>query len=339
MKRLILFVISVCAFLSANPIDTSPTIYELQIIASNDWKIEVNMFNGGYFSVDSFMVKNKSDSAIVNTYTRHDSSDMGTFIVFTQGDLSKVLELDKNNDKITLCCFSDSSKYEKTLKIGTYTNSYLHNISSNQSICWDMYSGMYYKSNTPTIGEPNNFEAAKIYGQIFDNEGSVISNATVKFYPGNVYWGEYIDSDGYYQARYSPRYLRFSEFFIRHDNGFGQTWEITPVELDLEPGDSIEVNFYSTMTSIKPVIQLPIMLNNYPQPATDYSWFVIGNTDIEASAMSIYVYDLSGRKVDTIIPRSYQYRYDCSHLPQGSYIMSLQKGNKILASKKLQILK
>ena len=299
------------------------------------------MFNGDIFSVDSFMIKNKNDSAIVNTYTRTDSSDMGAFIVFTQDDLSKLLELDKDkdNDKITLCFFSDSSMYEKTLKIGTYANSYLHNLRSDQSICWDMYDGMFYKSNTPTIGEPNNYDTAMIYGQIFDNQGAVISNATVKFYPGHVYWGEYIDSDGYYQARYSPRYLRFSEYFIRHDNGTGKTWEITPVEIDLEPLDSIEVNFYSTMTSIKPVVQSPIMLINYPQPATDYSWFVIGNTDIEASTMRMNVYDLAGRKVDSFVPQSHQLRYDCSHLSQGAYIMSLQQGEKILASKKLQIMK
>jgi len=43
--------------------------------------------------------------------------------------------------------------------------------------------------------------------------------------------------------------------------------------------------------------------------------------------------------VDSFKPRAYQYRYDCSHLSQGSYIMTLQHGREVLATKKLQILK
>ena len=203
-----------------------------------------------------------------------------------------------------------------------------------------MYDGGYYKSNVPTIGNSaNNYEAAHIYGRMYDSNEQMITNSTIKFYPGQVMWGEHVGEDGVFIAKYAPRYYTFGSFFVRHDNGFGQTWDITSVKLNLEPGDSIEVNFYSTMTSITPVIQNTIKLNNYPHPASSYTWFFIDNTDVEASAMRVNVYALNGRKVDSFIPTAKQFRYDCAHLPQGSYVMSLQQGNKVLATKKLQILK
>jgi hypothetical protein len=321
-------------------IDTSPAIYELQIIEANNWKLEINMFAEEYYSPDSFRVKNKSDSAMVINYTRYDSLIYGSVFVVTQEDLSKSLNFDRDNDMITLCYFIDGEKFISSVKIGTYLGSYIHNLDSCQSICWDMYWNEHYKSNTPTIGADNTDEEAKIFGKIFDANGVAITNSTVAFYPiWWVFYGEYISEDGIYHAEFSPSYHSFNSFLIRHDNGFTQEWNVSHVELDLEPGDSIEVNFYSTMTSIKPVIQSPIILNNYPQPAADYSWFVIGNTDIEASAMRMNVYNLNGQKVDSFVPRSYQLRYDCSHLAQGTYIMSLQQNRKVLASKKLHIMK
>jgi hypothetical protein len=55
--------------------------------------------------------------------------------------------------------------------------------------------------------------------------------------------------------------------------------------------------------------------------------------------MRVNVYALNGRKVDSFIPTAKHFRYDCGHLPQGSYVLSLQHGHEVLASKKLQILK
>ena len=343
MKKLMVLSLVVLCVLMGSPVaDTSPAIYELQILDANDWKMEINLFQEEYCSPDSFMIKNKSDSAMVLNYSRYDSLEWGSVLVVTPGDLSKPLDFDIENESITLCYFEDGEKFYNRVLIGTYPGSDIHNLDSNQSICWDMTWGEHYKSNTPTIGADNIYEEAKIYGKIFDAGGQPITNSTVAFYPlyNMAFWGECTGEDGFYQATFSPKQHSFESLLIKHDNGFTQYWEVNRVDVDLEPGDSVEVNFYSTMTPIVPVIKNDmISLNNYPQPASSYTWVNIDNTDVEASAMRVNVYALNGRKVDSFIPTAKHFRYDCAHLPQGSYVMSLQHGNEVLATKKLQIFK
>ena len=94
MKRLIALFIILFSLVYTNPIDTSPTIYELQIISSNEWKMEINMFDEEYFAPDSFYVKNNHDSAKVVSFERFDDDTigMGTVYVIDQDDLSKQLK-------------------------------------------------------------------------------------------------------------------------------------------------------------------------------------------------------------------------------------------------------
>jgi hypothetical protein len=342
MKKLLALLSIIFAFNFASPAyDLSPAIYELQIIEADNWKMEINLFQEEYCSPDSFMLKNKSDSAMILTYTRFDSLEWGSVLVVTQDDLSKPLDFDIENEEITLCYFVEGEKFYNWLLIGSNPYSEIHNLDSSQSICWDMLWYEHYKSNTPTIGADNVYEEAIIYGKVFDSAGQPITNSTIAFYPlyNMVFWGEYTGEDGTFQARFSPKQQVFSSLLIKHDNGFAQYWDVNRVEIDLEPGDSIEVNFYSTMTSIRPIILTPISLYNYPQPASSYTWVNIDNTDVDASAMRVNVYALNGRKVDSFIPTAKHFRYDCGHLPQGSYVLSLQHGHEVLASKKLQILK
>ncbi len=333
MKHLtILLLISTCMLLG-NPIDSSPTVHEFQIIAPDNWFIEINYENG----IDSIFIFNKSDSAKVLEFQV--SEDV---VVVTQDNLDKEIKFDKNNDCVGLKLYYGSEYYKKSVNIGTYQDSYLRNISSDQSIVYDMHSSSYSKSNEPKIGDIyNEFQKCTIYGHFYDGASKPIKDEKFVFY--NIMWNPYLytDSTGFYTATRDARYYYYDALRYNSTSPDAEVWEFYPIEFYLEPGDSIEVNFISkkVLTSIKPVIQSPIMLNNYPQPATDYSWFVIGNTDIEASALRMNVYDLTGRRVDSFIPSSHQVRYDCSHLAQGTYIMSLQKGNKQLASKKLQIMK
>jgi hypothetical protein len=340
MKRLILIVIILSAYLSANPIDDSPTIYELQIIEPDNWYIEINMSSYFLDDLDSIFVLNKSDSAKMISYKQYDS-EYGSVFVITQEDVFPSLTLDKNNDCVGLhFYFKTFSEMTKKVEIGSYPNSYLKNIGANQSIIYDMFDPMYFKSNEPTIGDYcNKSESCKIYGHFYDKNGEPLKNISFLFY--NIMWNRYehTDSTGFYTANRVARSYYYDKLRFKSDDYTGEIWGFQPVEFDLEPGDSIEVNFIATQSAIVPIIQNTIMFNNYPHPASNYTWFMIDNTDLAASALRINVYDLNGRKVDSIIPTAYQCRYDCSHLAQGSYILSLQAGRTILSTKKFQILK
>jgi hypothetical protein len=152
---------------------------------------------------------------------------------------------------------------------------------------------------------------------------------------------DYIDSTGYYTS-VLPAYYHFYDYLVLWKNSIENSdgWNFEPVSIDVEPGDSLLVDFYASQTAIKPVIKNDIIkLNNYPHPASSYTWFYIDNTDVDASAMRVNVYALNGRKVDSFIPTARHFRYDCGHLPQGSYVLTLNHGHEMLASKKLQILK
>jgi len=333
VKRLTLLLLICTCVLLGNPIDASPTVHEFQIIAPDNWFIEINYEN----SIDSIFVFNKSDSAKVLAFQQYE-----WVIVVTQDDLDKEIQFNKYSDCVGIKLYYGSDYDKKCVNIGTYQDSYLRNISSDQSIVYDMHSSSYSKSNEPRIGDVvNEFQTCNIYGHFYDGAGKPIKNERFVFY--NIMWNPYLftDSTGFYTATRDARYYYYDALRYNSSRPDAEVWEFYPIEFYLEPGDSIEVNFISkkVLSSIKPVIQSPIMLNNYPQPATDYSWFVIGNTDISASAMRMNIYDLNGRKVDSFIPSSHQIRYDCSHLAQGTYIMSLQQNRTVLATKKLHIMK
>ena len=344
MKRsmIVLFAV-VLSFLFANPIDTGPTIYELQIITPNNWFIEINMNNQTLENLDSIFVESsygKVKAAYFDT-TRHEGEFV---IVLTQANMSEELLISRDSDFVRLY-FNNGydSDFYKEVCFGQFPGSGLHNITADQSIVYLMYTGQYCKCDSPTIGE---WEAGNtngtIYGHFYDKDGSPIRDRYAFIRGGNLMTlgSDYIDSTGYYTS-VLPANHHFYDYLVLWKNTIenGDAWNFEPVSFDMEPGDSLQVDFYASQTSIRPVIRNTIKFNNYPHPASNYTWFVIDNTEIEASAMRVNVYALNGRKVDSFIPSAHQCRYDCSKLAQGSYIMTLQRGREVLATKKLQILK
>ncbi len=342
MKRLILILLILfTSFIYANPVDDSPRIYEIQIIEPDNWFIEINLYEFNLINnIDSMFITGLSGREKVE----YIDSTLNHFRIITQENLSNQLQFSKECDSISIQFYFHGNTYysPRSLIIGEYPGSYLHNITSGQSIVYDMYFSSYYKCSEPTLGEENTgLSAGKIYGYFYDKNGTPILDRYVKIRRGQFVppSSDYIDSTGYYVSVLPSQYHYYDLLYVWQPYIGGDNWNFNPVEFDLEPGDSIQVDFYASQTSIRPVIQNTIKFNNYPHPASSYTWFFIDNTDIEASAMRVNVYALNGRKVDSFRPRAYQYRYDCSHLPQGSYIMSLQHGREVLATKKLQILK
>jgi len=335
MKRLILVFIILFSLIYANPKAMKYGFSEVQIVNENEWFVELYNWNNSLGSSDSLFLECENGKSKIVTI---DSMDI---VVFYQDDLELALQLNRENDYLKL--YSNHSMID-SLKIGTYEGSYIHHLDSTQSVACGMNWGdEYSKCETPTPGEENTgLSTGKIYGHFYDKDGSLITDRYVKIREGDFLTpaSDYIDSTGFYTTLLPARYHFYNYLIIWRPYIDSDGWNFNNVMFDLEPGDSLEVDFYASQTSVRPVIKNDIIkFNNYPHPASSYTWFVIDNTEIEASAMRVNVYALNGRKVDSFKPRAYQYRYDCSHLPQGSYIMSLQHGSEVLATKKLQILK
>ncbi|MEA3391353.1 MAG: T9SS type A sorting domain-containing protein [Candidatus Marinimicrobia bacterium] len=336
MKRLIAISIILFSLINANPIyDPSVHLSEIKVNNSNDWVIEFKVRSEG-IGADSLKLECNDGFALI---THLDTSD---YSLISNANLKGSLILNSDGDVIVLHYYIWGQDYTETLRIGYIEDSYIKNIQQNESISrfpnsWSYY---YYKDSSPTLGEINDYDGAKgkIYGHMYDYNGQPIANKYFFIDEGES--GQILlDENGYYETELLSRSYSIITKKIYITSSNNEILTFNPVSYDLETGDSIEVDMTQLQTSITPVIQNTIKFNNYPHPASNYTWFVIDNIEIEASAMRVNVYALNGRKVDSFKPRSYQYRYDCSHLPQGSYIMSLQHGREVLATKKLQIMK
>jgi type IX secretion system substrate protein len=342
-RKILTIIFTLFTLIFANPIDDSPTIFELQIIEPDNWIMEINGFDFMFENIDSIVIESLDGKSRIRECDTI-NTERGLLWILTQEDLILPLNMSAERDLIKLHMYFDNGRgYTKQVKIGNYPGSYLHNILPAQSIVLNMYVPTYYKSNSPSFGEYEIKDAsAKIYGYFYNEDGTTIDDRFFRIYPGNFLTpcSEYIDSSGFYSANLGSKYYSYDQFYIWNPNLGGDYWNFELNEFDLEPGDSVQIDFYASQTGIIPVIEnTTIKFNNYPHPASNYTWFFIDNTEIEASAMRVSVYALNGRKVDSFIPSAKQFRYDCAHLPQGSYVMSLQHGNDVLATKKLQILK
>jgi hypothetical protein len=330
------------AIIIANPIDTSPTIYELQILEPDNWFIEINMENYYLDDLDSIFVECINGKEKVE-YFDTTSVDSQNVIVISPSNMSNELLISRDSDFVRLY-FNDVTSYYKEVCFGNFPGSGIHNITADQSIVYHISQGYYCKSDSPTIGQREHGNSTgTIYGHFYDKDGSPIRDRYAVLRHGDfmVLSSDYIDSTGYYTS-VLPAYYHFYDYLVLWKNSIENSdgWNFEPVSIDVEPGDSLLVDFYASQTAIKPVIKNDIIkLNNYPHPASSYTWFYIDNTDVDASAMRVNVYALNGRKVDSFIPTARHFRYDCGHLPQGSYVLTLNHGHEMLASKKLQILK
>ena len=335
--RILILLIILWPFLIANPVQDITHLSELQIIEPNNWRIEICDVARELRDTDSLVVESLSGRAKVVR------RGVLTFVVINQDCLSDSLTMSRDYDLIKLYYyFKDGSVRINSVRVGNYPGSYLHNIRADQSVCRWYYDDKYFKNNTPSFGNYNTLDdhnMGLICGTFVKANGEPLKERTIYFDTDPNHWrSAKTNRNGYYSIKLESRYYEISSLYIEE---FSQYIRYQTQRFDLEPDDTLRgIDFIPLVTSIKPVIKNDlIMFNNYPHPASNYTWFVIDNTEIEASAMRVNVYALNGRKVDSFIPSAYQCRYDCSKLAQGSYIMTLQHGREVLATKKLQILK
>ena len=352
LLKALLFFSFLFSTMIANPIFT-PDAYlsEVTFGDSGTWRLELFYdFVDSYGAFPWFFKYSIETNSGMSNITYLDSTE--EYIEISNDNLDHDLTINKLADSVKLIVHNGNPydpAYIDYLVIGEEDGSYIKSIQVGQSVSriiedysimlnWDLF----YKSNIPTICAKNDTGDAKgtVYGYAHYHDGQVIANKAIwieEGYPESIE----TDENGYFCSRLLSRTYDIDSLWVQNLEGRGgEGVNFNPFIFDLEVGDSLRIDFHQIETSIRRIIKNnTILFNNYPHPASSYTWFFIDNIDIEASAMRVNVYALNGRKVDSFKPRAYQYRYDCSHLPQGSYIMSLQHGREILATKKLQILK
>jgi hypothetical protein len=352
MKHLMVILTCLFSVVIANPIFT-PDAYlsELTFRENGSWRLELyyDFFDsyGAYpWFYEYALETNEGRSNIMF----HDSTL--EYFEITNDNLDQDLIINKSADSIKLIIHKgnpDSPHYIDYLVIGEESGSYIIDFDYNQSISrligeyyYLLNYDLFFMSDSITIGAENDTSKSKsiIYGKVYDYNGQIMSNKSLSM--RSNYQVVFITNEhGDYRSRILSRTYLIDNLWV-YDliTKTGEDLTFEPKFIELSPGDSLRVDFHQLKTAVKPVIKNDIVkLNNYPHPASSYTWVNIGNTDVDASAMRVNVYALNGRKVDSFIPSAKQFRYDCGHLPQGSYVLSLQHGHDVLASKKLQILK
>ena len=276
--------------------------------------------------------------------------DTTDYIVISNENLINPISLNKSADCIKLYSYFAGEHKDDGVYIGDISHSYLKNIETGQSISRFNGYGPFYKDNSPTIGLANDFDGSKgkIYGYFYDTEGATITDKYFFINEGNCtpilqeqgYAGNIeIDENGFYCAEITSRSYSISEIKIYESSTNYESLQFQTVTFDLNENDSTNINFTQILTSINSSSQDNILLSSYPNPATDYIYFITSTKNKSNTPLEISVYNSAGKKLDSFNLTSELYQWNCNNLTQGTYIYTLSSENKIIGANKFQIVK
>ncbi len=349
MRRIVIIFFFLFSFKisNTNPVMTGVYIYEILFESPNEWALE---FVEPYYAfgilnyMDSIRIETISGSATVQFL------DTTIFNVITNNNLKNPIYLNKEMDIIKLVSYSFGSLFVDSIIVGDIPGSYLHNIQYGQSISRYFIDGPSFKTNNPTIGEVNSFLGAtgKIYGYFYDLDNEILSNKY--FYINEGYSREIqqaqglsgqtnIDDFGFYCAEITSRSYSISKIRIFESPSQTELFLIFPVNIEVNEDDSIKIDFRITISSIENNSLHKVLLNNYPNPAKEFTYFIVDQNINPPSNLNISIFDINGKKIDSFPIFSNKLRYDCSWLSQGVYICTLFSNDRILTTKKLIVVK
>lgn len=148
-----------------------------------------------------------------------------------------------------------------------------------------------------------------------------------------------IDETGFYCTEILSRTYTINEIEIYDPATDYETMQFETVQFDLEEGDSINVNFRRVLASIKSIHQDSVIVYTYPNPATDIIYFITSNVNTSNSPIYVTVYNSIGQIMDSFALHSDIHQWNCSNLPHGTYIYSLNSGKNTIKTNKFQIIK
>lgn len=365
--------------LIANPIlvpEPRASISELYFTNQDTWQLEIYLvaYDSNFFICDSVVLLSQSSRLkIFESYTAPpdnlyvlNSVDHPDFYINHQQD-SLVL--------ITYFDYGFEQQFIHTLDFG-FPNCFIPVLNPGQSICCvfdpDGYPKDYfYKDDSPTIGEPNDYEGATAYlqGKMYDVNGqlmtslpesvSICLSQNLNWWEATYWFGiNYYDMLGFSlddEGNYSSGILAHQSEItkLRHQigpwGGFG-ILSIYPVlcetiEFNLEPGSVLDVDLHLADSTFLVGISEPvksflpeISVVIAPNPFSDFTRLFL-ESDENLSGVAVHIYDATGRIMKSfVLPQGEKAMLTVSKSDLGSpgiYSYAVQRESNILKSGKL----
>lgn len=336
-KALFILLFFLSTIVYTNPIFYSYLISEIYFDESGDWILEIGIDEPMNFEFwDSLYLETNSGIALITLF------DTATFTPITNENLSNDLAINKDNDRIVL--HTNFIDYlNDTVLLGEAEDSYLKNIEYGQSIARQyIYPNLgFYKTNSPTIGYPNSIMEGTlgfIHGYVFDHTGMPIINLTFEIAEGYWYaWYFRTDDNGYYQAPILSRSY-YNDVLLIPDGSLYGTYDllpINPVHFEINENDTLNINFTQLLTSIPLHQKESILLSNYPNPASDFTYFIYDAELAPNKEIRLEIINIQGRKVDEIMLKESPFLWQTGQLQPGTYVYQLYVENELLGSNKL----
>jgi len=356
MRKSLLFVLTFIPFMTwANPIEDYPPIKisEIQFLNDGKWVIELSgssfYDNNSYNYIDSVFIETSAGiTKIVNTFD-------SLYEIISVDSLSEPLTINKDSDFVRLIVYPSELNFgQDTLPIGKFKNSYLRTIPDGYSIAsLGDYARNYVLDSTPTIGTENTFDGIAygyVYGKILGlpNQGS-FSFMDGYYSNGSEGWrdntltswfetGIYPDENSNYCTKLTTRNYAFDWMKVYIDNEvYGDRYTCNPTSFYLNPGDSIRLDLDLYTSILNPVKKSASKLYNYPNPAKDETLFVLDFSGLKSKSLSLKIYDGSGAMLNELVPTSETMSWNCSALPQGTYLYTLEADHLVVGTGKLLI--
>lgn len=362
MKKIVLCILMFIPLLTlANPLESPPPfkISEIQFLNNGRWVLELSaneMYDFG--CMDSIFIETSSGIAkITNTFD-------SPYEIIRVDSLSKPLTINKDSDFVRLIIYPMYSSYDQDiLQIGKFKDSYLKTIPDGYSIAslGDIsiplrdFSRSFVLNTTPTIGAENTFDGVAfgyVYGKILGlpNQGS-FKFSDGYYSNGNSKWcnniinpwyetGLYPDVNSNYCIKLTTRNYTFDELLVCIDdnvNSHNYSCNCTPTSFYLNPGDSLRIDLNLYSNSLKSALKSKLKLYNYPNPAKDETLFVLDLSGLKSKSLSLKIYDGNGTIVKELFPTSETMSWNCSALPQGTYLYTLEADHLVVGTGKLLI--
>jgi len=340
MKKIILFGIAtfMAMGLYSNP-NPSPEVHinELLFTGTNSWSMELYFYYCNPSNFDSITVQSNSGIAKVINYQG------GSFLYFTDQDLSKSLTINRTGDVIILVAHNGPMG-DLSCKLAYGNVQYSDVIAPvvGQSIerfesanCFYPPLEIFSLSNHPTLGMANDTTGTfgTILGTVYDINGQPVSDQAFKMDCKFT-----TDAAGHYSTHIFSRIYSWDTICYEKYPGNYAFAETTPISYTMRPDSSIvrDIHLLSTLlvSTPPPPKKSASDFSIFPNPVGDvitvsYSTGLSANT----GDLQINIFEMNGNKLLTKDLENHLGLVSIPiALPNGMYIAVLSGEGKIIGS-------
>lgn len=329
-------VLSAIIILFMNPINVfsngggTPPYYFSELYFENDfWVLELFTFE--FEDLDGWYLSTSTDTV----YFMDGINPTEDYILITPGYgyLESSISINKEGDWLSLYN-SDNEKVDELI-YGNMYNAIISAPLTGQSICVLAGFGfIHYLDNTPTLGQPNDFEDAygTIEGNVLDVSGNPLSNIDVTYYWSTVQ----TDSNGYFSfyeiAVLAELQVAYNGMVLDHFNIQAYPDSMITLVIDIQEPlitEEHEIDFNYQLSQ------------NFPNPFNPTT--TIKYQIPKQSFVALKIYDMLGNEITALVNEeknagNYEVDFNALRLPSGIYFCQLRTGD-FVQTKKMVLLK